>query len=72
MTSVKAMEPSFGLMDANISANGRLESSMASAPTLVRTASRSRASGRTAARSNGSEQMQTMVKDKTIKSTNTD
>lgn len=72
MISVRAMEPSYGLTDANTSANGKLESSMASAPTLVRMVSRSRASGRMAARSNGSERMQTMVKDKTIKSTNTD
>ena len=64
MISVKAMAHSFGLMDANTSVNGRPESSTVSVPTLVRTEWRSRESGRMAARSNGSEPMQMMVRGK--------
>jgi len=54
MISVKVMELSFGLTDANTSANGRLVSSMASAPTSAKKATPSKENGRTAARSGGS------------------
>ena len=64
MTSVKETAHSYGLMDANTSANGRPESSTVSVPTLVRTEWRSRESGKMAARSNGSELMQMMARGK--------
>ena len=64
MISVKETAHSYGLMDANTSANGRPESSTVSVPTLVRTEWRSRESGKMAARSNGSEPMQMMARGK--------
>ena len=64
MISVKEMAHSYGLMDANTSANGKPESSTVSVPTLVRTEWRSRESGKMAARSNGSEPMQMMARGK--------
>ena len=71
MISVKEMAHSYGLMDANTSANGKPESSTVSVPTLVKTEWRSRESGRMAARSNGSEAMQMMAKSKN-RSSNTE
>ena len=53
MTNVKVMVPSFGKMVANISANGRLASSMESALISAKRVSRSKVNGKTDERSSG-------------------
>ena len=69
MTNVKAMEPSFGKMVANISASGRPASSMASALTSAKRVSRSKVNGRTDVKSSGSVSRIVLVRPLTMDKT---
>jgi hypothetical protein len=66
MTSVRGKENLFGLMVESTSASGKLANSMVSAPTSVKTASQSRASGRMAVRLDGSTRMAWLMTSKMI------